>query len=71
MKENASKARIELVERFAIRCAKGNNGGEWASHYTEDQKNFWRSFVNDLIVDLVASDIRPDASQTVRNRKPI
>lgn len=42
----------ELVERFAIRSAKGNNGGEWATHYTEEQKDFWRKFVRDLIADL-------------------
>lgn len=38
----------ELIDRFAIRCAKGNNGGEWAMHYTEEQKNFWRRFVREL-----------------------
>ena len=47
----------EVIERFAIRCAKGNNGGEWATHYTEDQKNFWRDFVRDLVADL-ATDLK-------------
>lgn len=42
----------ELIERYAIRCAKGNNGGEWETHYNEDQKNFWRQFVRDLIAEL-------------------
>ncbi len=42
----------DIIERYAIRCAQGNNGGEWASHYNEDQKNFWRKFVKDLIYDL-------------------
>jgi hypothetical protein len=44
-----------LIEAFAIRCALGNNGGEWlagpdgSSHYTEEQKEVWRQFVRDLI----------------------
>lgn len=44
-----------LLEHFAIRCAKGNNGGEWATHYTEDQKNFWRSFVRHLYSEITKS----------------
>ena len=43
---------VEIIESFAIRAARGNNGGEWASHYTEQQKEFWRQFVRDLIIDL-------------------
>ena len=42
------------IEPYAIRCARGNNGGEWATHYNEDQKNFWRAFVRDLAADLGA-----------------
>lgn len=42
----------DQIERYAIRCARGNNGGEWATHYNEDQRNFWRDFVTDLAVDL-------------------
>ena len=42
----------DIIERFAIRAAKGNNGGEWSSHYTEDQREKWRQFVRDLIADL-------------------
>ncbi len=38
----------DLIERFAIRCAKGNNGGEWATHYTEEQRNVWRAFSKEL-----------------------
>jgi hypothetical protein len=38
----------ETLEKFAIRAAKGNNGGEWATHYTEEQKEHWRQFVRDL-----------------------
>ena len=36
------------VEDFAIRAALGNNGGAWAEHYTEKQKEHWRQFVRDL-----------------------
>jgi hypothetical protein len=42
----------ELIEKFAIRIALGNNGGEWSTHYTEAQKYFWRDIVRDLIDDL-------------------
>jgi hypothetical protein len=44
--------RPDQIEHYAIRCAKGNNGGEWATHYNEDQKNFWREFVRELTTDL-------------------
>jgi hypothetical protein len=36
------------LEAFAIRAALGNNGGAWAEHYTEAQKEHWRAFVRDL-----------------------
>jgi hypothetical protein len=38
----------ERLEEFAMRCALGNNGGAWATHYTEDQKAHWRKFVSEL-----------------------
>lgn len=46
----------ELVERFAIRVALGNNGGAWATHYTEDQKEHWRQFIRDLIATVRDDD---------------
>ena len=36
------------INDFAIRAAKGNNGGEWATHYTETHKRYWRAFVRDI-----------------------
>lgn len=42
----------EQIEKFAIRVALGNNGGKWATHYTEEQKNHWRAFIGDLILDI-------------------
>jgi hypothetical protein len=42
----------DKMEEFAIRCARGNNSGDWSSHYTEDQKNFWRKFVRELVSDI-------------------
>ena len=42
----------DQIERFAIRAAKGNNGGEWATHYTEEQKDYWRTFAADLILEI-------------------
>lgn len=44
------------IEQFAIRAAKGNNGGEWATHYTEEQKEYWRQFVHELVTDAVAAE---------------
>jgi len=43
----------ETTEKFAIRCALGNNGGSWATHYTEDQKEHWRQFVRDLQTHMI------------------
>lgn len=43
----------EQLESFAIRAAPGNNGGEWATHYTEGQKEHWRQFVKDLVADIL------------------
>ncbi len=40
------------IEAFAIRAALGNNGGEWATHYTEEQKEHWRRFVLDLASEI-------------------
>jgi hypothetical protein len=40
----------DLIESFAIRAALGNNGGEWAKHYTPAQKERWRQFARDMIV---------------------
>ena len=48
----------DQIEQYAIRCAKGNNGGEWATHYTEDQKNIWREFVRNLAAHLRAEVAR-------------
>lgn len=42
----------DKIEEFAIRVALGNNGGEWATHYTEEQKEHWRRFVRDLIEEM-------------------
>ena len=42
----------DKIEEFAIRVALGNNGGKWATHYNEDQKEHWRQFVRDLIKEM-------------------
>lgn len=47
----------DMVERFAQRCAMGNNGGEWAIHYTEEQKNHWRQFVRELAEEVFLARI--------------
>ena len=42
----------DRVEEFAIRAALGNNGGAWAEHYTEEQKEHWRRFIRDLVFEI-------------------
>jgi hypothetical protein len=32
--------------------AEGNNGGSWANHYTDSQKDVWRARSEKLIKDL-------------------
>jgi hypothetical protein len=31
---------------------RGNNGGEWATHYSETQKDLWRQFIKELAYEL-------------------
>jgi exosome complex RNA-binding protein Rrp4 len=42
----------DQIERFAIRIALGNNGGTWAEHYTEAQREHWRQVIRDLERDI-------------------
>ena len=46
----------EALETFAIRAALGNNGGVWAEHYTESQKEHWRDFIIDLCADIAREE---------------
>jgi hypothetical protein len=39
-----------LVEEIAIMIAEGNNGGAWATHYTEEQKEVWRNRARKILV---------------------
>ncbi len=69
----------EEIEALAIRAAKGNNGGEWATHYTEGQKDYWRQFVRDLATEAFelgvkdglnkAFDLSADTIRRVFNQK--
>ena len=43
---------IDLIEKYAIIMAEGNNGGTWATHYTDSQKDLWRARAQKLIEDL-------------------
>lgn len=43
------------VEKFAIRVALGNNGGSWATHYTDAHKEHWRQFIRDLVKSIEES----------------
>lgn len=47
----------DMVEHFAERCALGNNGGTWAHHYTEEQKEHWRQFGRELAEEIFAARI--------------
>jgi hypothetical protein len=46
----------EIIETFAMRAALGNNGGAWAEHYTDEQKEHWRRFVRDLVAGAVHAE---------------
>jgi hypothetical protein len=39
----------DLVECVAIKIALGNNGGTWAAHYNDEQKNVWRDRAKAII----------------------
>ena len=39
----------ELIEQIAKYIAQANNGGDWAKHYNEDQKNVWRERAKEII----------------------
>jgi hypothetical protein len=53
----------ELIEKWAIKLALGNNGGQWADHYVEEyelkgdetyvciQKDFWRGLAKEMLED--------------------
>lgn len=41
----------DLVEKWALRMALGNNGGGWATHYTEEQKEHWRTMAREWLQD--------------------
>ena len=39
----------ELIDSVAKKIAVANNGGDWAKHYNEDQKNVWRERAKEII----------------------
>ncbi|CAB5221011.1 hypothetical protein UFOVP245_59 [uncultured Caudovirales phage] len=39
----------ELIDEVAKKIAVANNGGDWAKHYNEDQKNVWRERAKEVI----------------------
>jgi hypothetical protein len=43
----------DLIEKYAIIMAEGNNGGTWATHYTDSQKDLWRARAEKLIEDVL------------------
>lgn len=43
----------ELVERIAKKIAVANNGGDWATHYTDAQKDVWRQRAREVIKEVL------------------
>jgi hypothetical protein len=52
MKE-INKISFDIIEKYAMMIALGNNGGGWSTHYNEDQKNHWRNLVTNLCSDIL------------------
>lgn len=50
----------DLVEKWAIKLALGNNGGTWAEHYNEDQKNHWRNLTREFMNEIAESGYKSD-----------
>jgi hypothetical protein len=52
----------QLVERWAMKLAVGNNGGVWDSHYTEKHKALWRErareFIEECRAELVPTSLQ-------------
>ncbi len=63
----------EMIERWAIKLALGNHGGEWATHYTEDQKKVWRAcalqFIGECMYELTPNSMRGVQANT-SEKKP-
>ena len=59
----------DLIEKYAIIMAEGNNGGTWATHYTDSQKDLWRARAEKLIEDVLKKptyDPNVDVEYTLR-----
>jgi hypothetical protein len=38
----------QTIENIAIKMAENKNGGKWPTHYTEQQKDFWRNKAKEI-----------------------
>jgi len=54
----------DLIEKYAIIMAEGNNGGTWATHYTDSQKDVWRERAQKLIEDVLKVALHETKSTT-------
>ena len=52
---------MSLNERIALKIAEANNGGTWATHYTEKQKDVWRERAR-VIIQMVEEEYVYDNS---------
>lgn len=59
----------DQVEMFAIRAAKGNNGGEWATHYADEHKEYWRTFVRSIAATIEETACGNIASDEILEHK--
>jgi hypothetical protein len=62
MAEETKSAADAFVDKIAKRIAVGNNGGDWANHYTEDQKVLWRLRAAEIIAEIEWRLKRPKAT---------
>ena len=51
--------REQLTEKIAKTLAVANNGGDWAEHYKEKQKQAWRERAV-AVIDEIIADLTPD-----------
>jgi hypothetical protein len=45
----ADEKMVALIESVAVEIAEANNGGMWATHYTDEQKDVWRNRAKKII----------------------
>ncbi len=44
----------ELIDKYAIRIARGPNSTNWGEWNTEEEKEFWRNIVREMLEEFKA-----------------